>query len=310
MFSIKNTSLYLRKFRYAFPLLLLILAMPFALFPQCANEKDTCVELKILSWNIYMIPHIIMHTGQVERAKEIIRSLENEEVDVIVFEEAFYRRARKIIRKGLKNNFPYESGNPTKNIFYKTNSGVWVISKVPINIVKRIYFKNGRGTDQFACKGAMLIEGKKGNFRFQLVATHLQSDLENQDVHKTRKEQYQQLSEKLLKPYAREKVPQFVVGDMNTSDDDSLSFKQMLSILDVKQCVLEKKTCFSYDCSKNDFIINHHSRPQLLDHIFFNKKGVKSMEGNMLVKVFRKKWNKFHSDLSDHFAVLGTFLLD
>ena len=113
-----------------------------------------------------MLPHIAMHTGQVERAKEIVETLKNENVDVIVFEEAFDRNARKIIREGLKNYFPYESGNPAKNIFYKTNSGVWVLSKVPITIIKQIHFSNSKGCDKMACKGALLLNAKKITFAF------------------------------------------------------------------------------------------------------------------------------------------------
>ena len=161
-----------------------------------------------------MLPHIVIHTGQTQRAKQIIESLKTEDVDVIVFQEAFDRRARKIIRRGLKKYFPYETGNPTKNVFYKTSSGVWVISKVPINVVKRIYFSNGKGMDKFACKGAILIEAKKNNFCFQIAATHLQSDLTNCDVRKIRQQQYRKISKELLEPYAQKKVPQFVVGDM------------------------------------------------------------------------------------------------
>jgi endonuclease/exonuclease/phosphatase family metal-dependent hydrolase len=256
-----------------------------------------------------MLPHAIIHTGQIERAKQIIESLKNEEVDVIVFQEAFDHKAREIIRKGLKKYFPYETGNPAKNVFYKITSGVWVISKVPIQVVKRIYFNNGKGMDKFACKGAVLLEGKKNNFCFQIAATHLQSDLIKSDVRRIRKEQYLKISKELLEPYAQTKVPQFVVGDMNTSGEDSLSFMQMLGILKVKQCVFESKLNFSYDCSKNDIIKDENAAPQLLDHIFFNKKET-AVEGKMFVKIFRRQWDAFHSDLSDHFAIMGTFSLN
>ena len=95
-----------------------------------------------------MLPRLVIHTGQLERAKQIIETLKNEEVDVIVFQEAFDNKARNIIWQGLKKYFPYQTGKPTKNVFYKISSGVWVISKVPIEVVKRIYFNNGKGTDR------------------------------------------------------------------------------------------------------------------------------------------------------------------
>ena len=257
-----------------------------------------------------MLPHVLIHTGQIERAKQIIESLKNEDVDVIVFQEAFDKRAREIIREGLKKYFPYETGNPTRNSFYKISSGVWVISKVPINVVKRIYFSNGKGMDKFACKGAILLEGKKNSFCFQIASTHLQSDLIKSDVRQIRKQQYQKISKELLEPYAQTKVPQFVVGDMNTSSEDSLSFMQMLGILKINQCVFDSKLNFSYDCSKNDIIKDENAAPQLLDHILFNKRDAATVEGRMFVKIFRKQWDDLHSDLSDHFAIMGTFSLN
>ena len=113
----------------------------------------------------------------------------------------------------------------------------------------------------------------------------------------------------MLEPYAQTKVPQFVVGDMNTSNEDSLSFRQMLGILKVSQCVFDSKLNFSYDCSKNDIIKDENAVPQLLDHILFNKKET-AVEGIMFVKIFRKQWDELHSDLSDHFAIMGTFSLN
>ena len=257
-----------------------------------------------------MLPRMVIHTGQLERAKQIIETLKNEEVDVIVFQEAFDNKARNIIWQGLQKYFPYQTGNPTKNAFYKISSGVWVISKVPIEVVKRIYFNNGKGTDKLASKGAILLEAKKGNFCFQIAATHLQSDLPNCDVRQIRNEQYQKISKQLLEPFAQSKVPQFVVGDMNTSNEDSLSFKQMLGILKVNQCVFNSKRNYSYDCSKNDIIKDENAAPQLLDHILFNKKDVAALEGTMNIKIFRKQWDELHTDLSDHFAIIGTFSLN
>ncbi len=299
-----------KKIQLRFMVLSLFMSPYFSAFSQCDNQSKENVELKILSWNIYMLPHIALHTGQIERAKEIVETLKNENIDVIVFEEAFDKNARKIIREGLKNYFPFESGNPAKNVFYKTNSGVWVLSKVPITIIKQIYFSNSKGCDKMACKGALLLKGKKDNFCFQLVATHLQSDLKNKDVREIRKSQYLQIKKELLEPFAQSDVPQFVVGDMNTINADTLVFNQMIDILKVEQCVFEGEHHYSYDRLKNDIIFKSKDKPQLIDYIFFDKKNRANLQGKMAVKIFRKKWSSINLDLSDHFAVLGTFSLN
>ena len=111
-----------------FSLLILFIILTLLLISNFSNaqfNEQGChdVELKIMSWNIYMLPHYWIHTGQLARAKEIVEALKNEDVDVIVFEEAFDKQSRKIIRAGLKSNFPYESGDPRRNKFWKSNSG-------------------------------------------------------------------------------------------------------------------------------------------------------------------------------------------
>jgi len=277
------------------------------LLRQDSKEKDTCEELRILSWNIYMLPHLFIRTGQLKRAKEIVESLKNEDVDVIVFEEAFDRSSRNIIRNGLKNYFPYESGNPAKQNIFKANSGVWIISKIPIEVMKQIFFKNCKGPDRLASKGALLIQAKKNKFCFQLIGTHLQSDLRNKDVTNIRKIQYKKISEDLVETFAQKNIPQFVVGDMNTIKSDSLIFNQMLGTFNVKQCVFVGKYLYSYDCLKNDFIYKSKSSPQLIDYVFYNKRNLRKFEGKTSIKIFKKQWDSKHSDLSDHFAVLASF---
>mgnify|MGYP001550436690 CR=1 FL=1 len=157
-------------------LVLLLLSSPLISLSQCDNQSNGG-QIKIITWNIYMLPHLFIHTGQVERAKDIANVLKDQDADIIVFEEAFDNKARNIIRDSLKAYFPYESGDPRKNIWWKTSCGVWIISKVPIEVVKQIFFKEANGSDKLATKGAVLVEGQKDGFCFQLVGTHLQSDL-------------------------------------------------------------------------------------------------------------------------------------
>lgn len=72
----------------------------------CMNEQpDPDEELKILTWNIFMRPRFIFKDGQVERAKAIVEQLKDKTYDVIVFQEAIDRKARRIIWDGLKAFF-------------------------------------------------------------------------------------------------------------------------------------------------------------------------------------------------------------
>ncbi len=295
-----------KRLRVLTTILILSLA-PLLAFSQC-DDQGKGGNIKILTWNIYMLPRIFIHTGQVKRAEQIAQILRAQDADVIVFEEAFDNKARGIIREGLKDLYPYESGDPRKNKFWKTSSGVWILSKVQVNVVKQIFFRNAKGSDKLACKGAILLEGQNNGFCFQLVGTHLQSDLNSgKDVQGIRKIQYEQIRKELLEPYAEENVPQFVAGDFNTVMADSNNHTQLVDSLKLTQCALVGEKCYSYDYGNNDLILPPISAPQMIDYVFYSKPGYPSLQGNMHIVTFRKQWDTNHVDLSDHFAVAAEF---
>src|SRR5580692_1153635 len=203
--------------------------------PQISSFAGNGNSLKIISWNIFMLPRFVMRTGQLKRACEIVNVLRNEDADIIVFQEAFDTDAREIIREGLSLHFPYESGDPPKNVIWKTNSGVWVLSKIPFIAVKHIYFINSKGPDWLACKGAILIQSEKNGFAFQLIGTHLQSDFGGKGSQNIRKLQCEQIRKELMEPFMEDGVPQFLAGDFNTMHHESENYEQMLNILRAKQ---------------------------------------------------------------------------
>jgi endonuclease/exonuclease/phosphatase family metal-dependent hydrolase len=255
-----------------------------------------------------MLPRLFVHTGQVERAIQIAQILRNQDADVIVFEEAFDNKAREIIREGLKDIYPYESGDPRKKVLWKTSCGVWILSKVKVNVIKQIFFHTAQGADKLASKGAILIEGQNNGFCFQLVGTHLQSDPNSgKNVQNIRKIQYEQIRKELLEPYAEENVPQFVAGDFNTIMADSNNHSQMVDSLKLTQCSLTGEKCYSYDYGNNDLIYGPTGQPQLIDYVFYSKPGYPALQGNMHIVTFRKQWDNTHVDLSDHFAVAAEF---
>ncbi len=305
--SCLNSTTQLRNFIKRFVLACLFLASPLLSSSQCDNQGKGG-QIKIITWNIYMLPHLFIHTGQAERAKEIAEVLKTQDADIIVFEEAFDNKARNIIRDSLKAYFPYESGDPGKNTWWKTSCGVWIISKVPIEVMKQIYFKEANGSDRLATKGAILVEGQKDGFCFQLVGTHLQSDLNcGKNVQPIRDKQYAEIKKQLLEPYSQENIPQFLAGDFNTIHDDSCCYNHMVGTIKFNQCQLDGDKCYSYDYTHNDLVIGTNNKPQLIDYLMYAPTPQQQISGSMQIVVFKKKWDIKHCDLSDHFAVAGTF---
>lgn len=288
-------------------ILFLLGSLPLALFCQC-NTQTQGGQLKVITWNIYMLPRLFVHTGQLQRAAEIARVLRTQDADIVVFEEAFDNKARAIIRDSLKAYFPYESGDPRHNSWWKTSCGVWIISRVPIEVVKQIFFKEARSSDRLATKGAILVEGQKNGFCFQLVGTHLQADPNSgKNVQPIRNKQYAEIKKELLQPYSHENIPQFIAGDFNTIHDDSVCYNPMVDTLQFTPCALQGERCFSYDYVHNDLVLGTCCKPQLIDYLFYSASAGQQLQGSMQIVVFRKKWSARHCDLSDHFAVAGTF---
>jgi hypothetical protein len=67
-------------------------------------------EMKILSWNIFMLPHLDFKNSNRLRAAAIAKELNRSDYSIIVFQEAFDRKSRNIIREVLQENFPFFMG--------------------------------------------------------------------------------------------------------------------------------------------------------------------------------------------------------
>ena len=110
-------ELFKRNLRPAFVLFLLF-CLSNTLFGQetlthtaTKLTADTSVQtLKVLSWNIYMLPPLAKFTGKQRRARKIGELLKNSDFDIFVFQEAFHGAARRKIWRRLKDNFPYKLG--------------------------------------------------------------------------------------------------------------------------------------------------------------------------------------------------------
>lgn len=284
----------------------------FALCSVFADAQNPSVfttgadELRILSWNIYMLPNVFFpKIGQLERAEAIAEQLKNEAYDVIVFQEAFEKKAREILWEGLKEQFPFSTG-PGDGGFLKLNSGVWILSKLEFTSVATIEFNTCKIADCISKKGAILVEMSKNGKNFQVIGTHLQAE----NYPEVRKEQFQDIAEKLLKPYEKENVPQFIVGDLNTMPEEA-GYCDMLSLLNAEDCAPRKTKSWLKDLGtwggrENDlFEADANRTPQLLDYILIKENGKCSAWIDRTIEVIQQVWDKTKTrkDLSDHYAV-------
>jgi len=274
---------------------------------QLKSDND---KLSILTWNVYMLPRLVFHTGQVKRAHAIVEKLKDQNYDIIVFQETFDNKARKIIWNGLKEKFPFSSGDPKHKHFYKVSTGVFIVSKLPLKVIDNIFFSECGGTDCYSVKGAVLVDVTKNNHEVQIIGTHLQSaEGKKMSGQKIRQMQYEEIKNKLMIPHEEPGIPQFFVGDLNTSKDDTKSYEQLLSTMDVEDGDIAGGNQYSTIGGKNDLDINVNSKPHLIDYILCRRNGCKINFTQRCVEIFQQYWGKGHKDLSDHFAVLAEIAL-
>jgi sphingomyelin phosphodiesterase len=220
-------------------------------------------QIKILSWNIFMIPPTIFKSCQCERAPLISATVKNWDADVIIFQEAFQKKVRLMIWDLIKDKYPYETGVP-KSGFLKVHSGVWMVSKYPIEKQESIVYKSKKGSDGFAKKGATFIEVNMNGKRFQVIGTHVQSGSKYQDI---RYIQFKQLIDELGNKYLNPNIPQFIGGDLNTDYQFQDLYKEMIRILDVMGVKHTGET-FSCDNIKNSLGAKFFDpEQQILDYI-------------------------------------------
>lgn len=270
------------------------------------KKQDDMRDLKILTWNIYMLPHCSWIHGNCKRARAIAEKLKAADYDIIVFEEAFDFKARKIIRQQLQTSYPYIYGPANESFLsIRTNSGLWVLSKVPLKKLQEIQYKNRYGIDAMARKGAVMFEGQWNGRQFQLVGTHLQSDSPDE----VRREQCNEIATSLLKKFSKENVPQIVCGDFNIEMDDALNYHYMLKALDVENGQMDGDIHTSFDEVDNVLAKKQNGKKQLIDYILLrNSKLIKSIQRR--ISIFREYKNNMLLELSDHYAMEASVNFD
>ncbi len=257
-------------------------------------------KIKILSWNIYMLPGMVMKGGKVERAAAIGKILKESDYDVIVFQEAFHRRARKKIYQQLKDAFPYQTGPANQQLIsYKTNSGIWIFSKHPIVASQAIIFKNRSGIDAFSRKGGLIAELLIDQTLVQVAGTHLQ----NSGPAWIRQSQCVEFYNRLLKPMQKEGVPQILCGDFNINREKEEEYHFMLQTLHATDGELCGNVKHTYDRQQNDLHVEAGQKKDLIDYILIRDSENQVVGTSREIKIIRESWHRQHADLSDHFAL-------
>lgn len=242
-----------------------------------------------------MLPSIANLSKQIKksdknkRAHEISDLMNSSDYDIIIFQEAFHIPSRQILIKKLKENYPYMYG-PLNKGFFKTNSGIFVVSKTKLKQLSKIEYRDCNDFDCFARKGCGIFEGEHNGKIFQILGTHLNST-SKQEV---RELQYEQIYKELLEPHKKDGVAQIICGDLNTRRGTE-AYDSMLKKLDATDIETKGNRKHTTVTDKVE-----------IDYILLRKNDSDVKIIDKQIKKFNAKIDvidKLHGTLSDHLAV-------
>ena len=253
-------------------------------------------SIKVLSWNVFMLPKPLKNSHQSLRSKEISAKLSEANHDVYLFQEAFTGKFRSRVRKALKSTHPHSYYLKRRSFFSLFGSGLFVVSRYPFEVLDHIYFNTCYGSDCYATKGALLIriEHPSGK-RIQIMTTHLQS---KRQAAETRREQLKSIRP-VLDHHLNVIEPQVLLGDLNIDVHES-EFDWGLSLLGMKNFKLvgsiQKTTSLVNPCFETG------TNPKWVDHMWYRNLPPQS-EFTLQVRplMFERKGET--CPLSDHHAV-------
>ncbi|MCO5230601.1 MAG: sphingomyelin phosphodiesterase [Chitinophagales bacterium] len=260
------------------------------------SVKSEGDSLKLLSWNIYMLPPMVKFSGKKKRANAIGEKLKYMDYDVIVFQEAFHVGARTRIYRQLKDLYPYKEGPSfADNFSIKTSNGVWILSKYPMKEVAKTKFKRVSGFDnKMANKGALMVEVNKNGQPFQIIGTHLNSG----GTLDLRASQLQQIQDELVNKHHTPGVPLVVAGDFNIVKANPDGLDSMLCILNMDDYMLDGENQYTYDHKINDLALGKHR--ETIDYIYFKPEKLKVKRTFRFIPIIEKLWSKKRKSLADH----------
>ena len=254
-------------------------------------------QLKILSWNIKMLPPPYgWFLNSNERAENIAEFLlDKEGYDIILFQEGFSNKIRSKIYQKLHAIYPYQIEPHDQTVFFKTNSGLWAISRLPLKLIDDITFSMLKGWDWMSSKGAKLYSVEKEGQKMYVINTHLQADYETK-LNRIRKNQYEEIRQKLIIPNVTDETPLIFCGDLNISTPSHLH--QLLERLHLENGPLSGKLQVS--------TLGHPQ--QLLDYILLRSGTFKFHRVSRQLLHFPLEDIRNQMNHSDHFPLQAIFM--
>lgn len=277
------------------------------LIQQPLEAQQAPQQLKILSWNIQLLPRSFSVFSKALRKKQklrtpwVIEHCQQGDYDVIVFQEVFDKPLAKKLQKELLATYPYQV-KPLQKAGRLTSSGILIISKWPLQQVGTVVYPKGAHEDAWAAKGCTLVQLKQGKNSLYIAGTHLQAG-HSEAAKAARTIQYKAIKT-LLEECTNDSLPIVLAGDLNTPKKDKKAYPEMLSTLEMQDEPLDEIRPYTID---NQNTWNLGSKNKQLDYILLQpqKSALKLVQQKVLR--LQKTWKEQPLDLADHYGVWATF---
>jgi phospholipase C len=236
---------------------------------------------------------------QKQREPEIVRFILESNYDIIVFQEVFDIEIKRKLRQNLQKVYPYQIS--TRSQFGRlTSNGILIVSRIPIKYIDHTIYKKGVGEDGWAAKGCTLIEAEKQGIVFQIAGTHLQSGNSDAAVEH-RHSQFKEIFD-VISLHKNDKIPLFVIGDMNTKKSDEINYNYMIEAIGVEDYPIGEDEPYTVD-GNNSW--NNHETGIQLDYVLLNKRSTSTtiLQQNIIRPKFEYK--NAIVDLADHYGVVA-----
>jgi len=247
-------------------IIIFFLIVPFStLMGQEAIVKGDTI--KIVSWNIQMLPKLyqpftkLARKKQKTRAPKIIQYLNAADFDLVVLQEVFDKSIQRQLVNGLIVNYPYQQSPLKEGITWRISSGVMILSKYPLELKKHVIFNTSEKSDKAAQKACTLVEIEIGNKKILVGGTHFDSKSEE-----SRYMQYEMTKNEIISDFVNDSIPFYLVGDFNTAKSHQ-DYTKMINAFNLNCFELNDERPYTFDEFNTWNESGYHS---WIDFIFYN----------------------------------------
>ena len=263
------------------------------------------MDITLLTVNVAQFPPPLGISNRLERAQNLAHCINYIDADIVVMQEMWSNYIREVFYDIVKVKYPYKCDDKSWGKFILgMHSGLFLISKYPINRSDIHHFENYRGPEHFAKKGVLGAEIKVGDSSICVFTTHLQGGSGGAlfkwwDSNKppTNIISGMEVAEiKLFVDDFSKGLPSLLAGDfnINANDNPPTEYQNCLNALICARDTYEGESHLG-----STWCDDSTQSRQRIDYIFALDNKISG--GSMIIPTIS-------SSITDHLAVLGQYL--